>query len=107
MRMRGWRGRYVGACGAGLLLLLAPHILGAQCSEQVTNSQWRLAINDGASWLVTPCGARFFSAGINGLDPGQLRPPTHKARTRGSGVPLSAAPEPWTKSTVATLRGWG
>ena len=89
------------------MLLLAPHILGAQCSAQATNTQWQLAVNDGASWLVTPCGERFFSVGINGLDPGQLRPPTHKPRTRGSWVPLSAAPESWTKSTVATIRGWG
>jgi hypothetical protein len=34
------------------------------------STRWSLAHEDGAWWLVTPCGARFYSLGVNTLDGG-------------------------------------
>ena len=34
------------------------------------STRWSLATEHGASWLVTPCGERFFSLGVNILDGG-------------------------------------
>src|SRR5207247_8577838 len=34
------------------------------------STRWSLAKEAGASWLVTPCGERFFSLGVNVLDGG-------------------------------------
>ena len=36
------------------------------------STHWSLATQDGVSWLVTPCGERFFSLGVNVLDGGNL-----------------------------------
>jgi hypothetical protein len=33
-------------------------------------SRWQVTAHDGVSWLLTPCGERFFSVGVNGLDGG-------------------------------------
>ena len=34
------------------------------------STRWGLTTEGGVSWLVTPCGERFFSAGVNVLDGG-------------------------------------
>ena len=34
------------------------------------STRWSLATENGVSWLVTPCGERFFSLGVNVLDGG-------------------------------------
>jgi hypothetical protein len=34
------------------------------------STRWSLATDHGVSWLVTPCGRRFFSLGVNALDGG-------------------------------------
>ena len=39
-------------------LALAPH------------ARWQVTTHNGVSWLLTPCGERFFSIGVNVLDPG-------------------------------------
>src|SRR5712691_9727175 len=51
--MQGTSG--VNACSD---LALAPH------------SQWQVTAQDGVFWLLTPCGERFFSIGVNVLDGG-------------------------------------
>jgi len=81
---------------------------GADCNlASAPNSQWKVESSGGAWWLETPCGERFFSVGINGLDPDQLNPPTHRARTRDTWVALRPASGWWVKSTAAQIRGWG
>jgi hypothetical protein len=42
------------------------------CADFATapSSRWSLATENGVSWLVTPCGERFFSLGVNILDGG-------------------------------------
>jgi hypothetical protein len=44
----------------------------AACTDLAAapNSRWSLAAANGVSWLVTPCGERFFSLGVNVLEGG-------------------------------------
>ena len=45
---------------------------GWACADFATapSSRWSLTTDRGVSWLVTPCGDRFFSLGVNVLDGG-------------------------------------
>ncbi|HXZ89075.1 MAG TPA: hypothetical protein VEF07_10915 [Candidatus Binataceae bacterium] len=97
------------ACLAfAIILSLVARVAGAECGPaSAPNSQWKVESSGGAWWLETPCGDRFFSVGINGLDPGQLSAPAHRVRTRDTWVPLRPAADSWMKSTVAQIRGWG
>jgi hypothetical protein len=58
--------------------MLAPLVLlyvtlGSACPDlaQAPHSRWHTVTDGGVSWLVTPCGQRFFSVGINSTDGGQ------------------------------------
>src|SRR5689334_22522579 len=59
-----------------LLLVVVLSVLpGARvdgCADfaRAPNARWQLEQHDSALWLVTPCGERFFSIGVNVLDPG-------------------------------------
>lgn len=55
-----------------ILLLLAHVGVAGACADltQAPHSRWRTAIEDGVHWLLTPCGQRFFSIGINAIDGG-------------------------------------
>ena len=57
------------------LLVLTPAPVEA-CADfaQAPSSRWSTARDDGASWLVTPCGDRFFSLGVNVIDGGTSYP---------------------------------
>src|SRR5437667_10495719 len=47
---------------------------GATCTwATVPGARWTLASEGGVAWLVTPCGERFYSIGIHGLDGGAPR----------------------------------
>jgi hypothetical protein len=37
---------------------------------QAPRAQWQTAVQEGVHWLVTPCGERFFSVGVNALEGG-------------------------------------
>jgi hypothetical protein len=91
-----------------IILSLISCVAHAECNPaSAPNSQWKLESSGGAWWLATPCGERFFSVGINGLDPDQLNQPAHRARTRETWMPLPAASDGWAKKTLARIRGWG
>ena len=38
--------------------------------DDAPTSRWSVASEDGAQWLKTPCGHRFYSLGVNILDGG-------------------------------------
>jgi hypothetical protein len=42
----------------------------AACDLANAPTRWSLASRDGVSWLITPCGGRFFSLGVNAVDGG-------------------------------------
>src|SRR5206468_6371781 len=72
------------------------------------STRWSLVQEGGVSWLVTPCGERFFSLGVNVLDGGSFE---HQKRgTAYSGYRWEAfAPTlaDWTAETRRRLFSWG
>ena len=89
-------------------LFLASAQSASACTDytQATASGWHFTIERGVSWLVSPCGARMFSSGINVLDsevpkmalPGKLRYDWHRYYT------TEAA---WSGETRKRVREWG
>jgi hypothetical protein len=91
-----------------LLCLLLANRVNAECYlDSAPSSRWVLKSTRGVSWLESPCGERFFSVGINGLDPDQLRPPAHRPRTRDTWIPLRPADGSWMSTTLARVFRWG
>ena len=88
-----------------LLSLLAAPTLACDLPTAPT-TRWRLATTAGISWLVTPCGERFFSVGINSLNGGAA------ARDDGGRIDYHWATfEPdfhtWLRETRARVSRWG
>ena len=87
--------------------VLAAFALAADAAACTATSaahpRWTLASDGGVAWLVTPCGERFYSVGINGLDGGspvRRRTAYHWARF----FPDFAS---WLTTTRARAAGWG
>lgn len=61
---------------ASFLLLVILTIVHIECVDACAdfalapNAHWQIANQNNALWLMTPCGERFFSIGVNVLDPG-------------------------------------
>ena len=90
-------------------LSLMPGSGGAACGPRPGSaSRWKLQAHAGVSWLVTPCGERFFSIGINTLADTSSPPPTLRwDRERNAWLPLYQAPDAWARRTAAQVRAWG
>jgi hypothetical protein len=90
-----------------ILMVLHAGIVGA-CPDlaQAPSSQWRTAAPTGVFWLMTPCGERFFSIGINALDGGQpMRTPGgHPAYHWETFYPDLDA---WAQFTRQRMLAWG
>ena len=72
------------------------------------STRWSLATENGVSWLLTPCGERFFSLGVNVLDGGTFE--REKVGKGYSGYDWEAfAPTlaDWIGETRRRLRSWG
>jgi hypothetical protein len=57
------------ACAA--LGLLAPSASACADLARAPSSRWQVRVEQGVAWLVTPCGDRFFSLGVNVVDGGE------------------------------------
>lgn len=89
-------------------LLLAAAMPAHACADygRAPSSRWQILAERGINWLVTPCGERIFSMGINVLDsevpkaalPGKLRYDWRRF------YPTEAA---WTEDTRRRVRQWG
>ncbi|MBV9862271.1 MAG: hypothetical protein JO267_09005 [Alphaproteobacteria bacterium] len=90
-----------------IVLAGSPLGLARACDfASAPSDRWTLAREDGAAWLKTPCGDRFFSLGVNVLDGG------YPDRETGGKVYYSwKAFEPtlesWIDDTRARLLSWG
>jgi hypothetical protein len=70
------------------------------------STRWSLTTEHGASWLVTPCGDRFFSLGVNILDGGY--PEREKdGKIYYSWKAFDATLTDWTAETRRRLFSWG
>jgi hypothetical protein len=76
--------------------------------DAAPSTRWSLATEDGVSWLVTPCGDRVFSLGVNVLDGGIFE--HQKVGKAYSGYDWEAfAPTlaDWAAETRRRLFSWG
>jgi hypothetical protein len=76
--------------------------------EAAPSTRWSFTTENGVSWLVTPCGKRFFSLGVNVLDGGNLE--HDKVGKAYSGYDWEAfAPTlpDWAAETRRRLSSWG
>src|SRR6202035_5691158 len=70
------------------------------------SSRWSLTTKAGVSWLVTPCGERFFSLGVNVLDGGY--PEREKAgKIYYTWRAFEPTLEDWTAKARRRLYSWG
>ena len=72
------------------------------------SSRWSVRTQAGASWLVTPCGDRFYSLGVNVLDGGNgehTKRGNAYAGYRWQAVAPTLAE--WSAETASRLKRWG
>jgi hypothetical protein len=92
---------------AAIVAAALPAGRAAACTDlaQAPTSRWSLATVNGVSWLVSPCGQRFFSLGVNALDGGY--PFREKAgKTYYSWTAFTRAREAWVDETRDRLAEW-
>jgi hypothetical protein len=99
------------AAFAAVALLTAFSSGGAfACADfaSAPSTRWSLTTEHGASWLVTPCGERFFSLGVNVLDGGNSeREKVGKAYSGYSWEAFAATLPDWAAETRRRLFSWG
>jgi len=90
-----------------VFLSMMPGSSGAACLPRPdTANRWRLQSHDGVAWLMTPCGERFFSIGVNSLTDSSSAPLQWSSEKK-LWLPLSKAPDAWARSTAAQISTWG
>src|SRR2546425_11444245 len=90
-----------------ILMVQSASVVSA-CSPMASapHSRWQVTTHNGVFWLLTPCGERFYSIGVNVLDIGypqrlfQGRPAYHW----GTFYPDLGA---WAQATRQRLLAWG
>jgi hypothetical protein len=81
---------------------------GWACADFATapSNRWSLTSDRGVSWLVTPCGDRFFSLGVNVLD-GGYADREKDGKTWYSWKAFAPTLADWVAETRARLVSWG
>ncbi len=80
------------------------------CPDLATapSTRWSLTADHGVSWLVTPCGQRFYTTGVNVLDGGENeRAASGKAYSGYDWRSFAASLDVWTAATRRRLFRWG
>jgi hypothetical protein len=82
--------------------------LAGACTDpgEALHSRWQTIVQDGVHWLVTPCGERFFSIGVNAAEGGypQRFPDKRTAYHWGTFYPDLEA---WAQMAHQRLLAWG
>ena len=99
---RWWRR---GALAAALWLACATATFACEDFNKAPGSRWRVTRVDGRAWLLTPCGERFFSLGVNVMHPGAIDPSL--ARAPDSDDPVDAQTQQWIEEATGRVRHWG
>src|ERR1700730_6296779 len=86
-------------------LLLPAGSAAANCSPRPGSaSRWKLESREGVSWLITPCGDRFFSVGVNSLSD-TSSPPLRWNRERHSWLAPYRATDTWARRAHGPVCG--
>jgi hypothetical protein len=94
-----------GALAATLWLACATAALACEDFSKAPNSHWRVTRVDGRAWLLTPCGERFLSLGVNVLHPGATD--QNLARAPDSHDPVDPRMHHWIAEATGRVRQWG
>jgi hypothetical protein len=91
-------------CSAAIALTLFVSLAAgpaiADCGSRAGSPRcWKLASQDGVSWLITPSGDRFFSIGINTLLP--------SSGTVNIWPQIARSSDDWARGAAARVAGWG
>src|SRR5262249_54862169 len=71
-------------------------------------TRWSLTSDNGVSWLVTPCGRRFYTTGVNVLDGGELeRAASGTAYAGYDWRSFASSIDVWAGATRRRLHRWG
>ncbi|MEA2755451.1 MAG: hypothetical protein QOJ54_1740 [Aliidongia sp.] len=91
---------------ASVMALLSAAQAAACDLDDAPGTHWSLARKNGVNWLVTPCGAEFFSAGVNVLDGGA---PQRRAGDRlwYSWTAFEPSIDAWADEARTRLSQWG
>jgi hypothetical protein len=91
----------------GLWVLVQVGVVAA-CADfsRAPGAKWQTVVEEGVHWLVTPCGERFFSIGVNALEGGyaQRLPDVRIAYHWGTFYPDLEA---WSQIARQRLLAWG
>src|SRR5215471_21003666 len=92
-----------------VMLLVVPYALPVHACAQFAlapHSQWKVETHQGVSWLITPCGERFFSIGVNVLN-GGYPSRIYKGRLAYHWGTFYSTLETWVTATLQRLAAWG
>jgi len=113
--VRRWLVPSIGALLSGALMLActAPRTIGSNrspviCKElgEAPDSRWKTITHDGVHWLVTPCGERFFSLGVNVMD-GAVTQTASNDPSAYHWTRFYAALEDWAQTARQRVLAWG
>jgi hypothetical protein len=96
-------------CLLAIVLLIALHTTHVYACSQLASaphSQWKVETHQGVSWLITPCGERFFSIGVNVLN-GGYPSRIYKGRLAYHWGTFYSTLETWVTATLQRLAAWG
>jgi len=106
MAIRFRLGRSI-AIAAVVVLSMMPGIGRAACAPRPGSTDgWKVQSHAGVSWLVTPCGERFFSIGVNSLTD-TTSPPLTWSREKNAWILPYQAPDAWARRAAGQVRAWG
>jgi hypothetical protein len=89
-----------------LVLLYAGNSHACPDLAQAPHSRWHTTLEDGVFWLVTPCGQRFFSIGVNAAEGGQPWR-LDRGRTAYHWGTFYPDLEAWAQEARERLSAWG
>ena len=90
---------------AVLSLAFAAPAIACDDFTKAPSTRWRLERVAGRAWLVTPCGERFFSLGVNVMTPGVIDETSE--RDPQSTAPVDRKLGVWVREATARVRDWG
>jgi len=94
-----------GALAAAIWIACGTIALACEDYDKAPSSRWRVTRADDRAWLLTPCGQRFFSLGVNVMHPGAID--ESLARWPDSHDPVDPRMRKWIDAATARIRQWG
>src|SRR5262245_50694752 len=95
-----------GVLALALIVFPADFVLACTDFARAPDSRWRTQSADGVDWLITPCGDRFFSIGVNVVD-GGIGTPWGSRGSHYHWRTFAPSLDTWAQQARGRLLGWG